>query len=206
MAKIAKKCRLCRREGAKLFLKGMRCFSPKCPIERKGAVPPGIHGMRRTRRLSEYAIQLREKQKAKRLYGIGESQFKKYFLEATKQEGDRGENLLIMLETRLDNVLYRLGLAPSRTTARQLISHGHVWVNNKRVKIPSYRVSVGDRIIFTRKGWGINYIQEWMARGEVKPPKWLKRLDRGGKVVSLPTRDHIPSDVEESLVVEFYSR
>lgn len=206
MSKIAKKCRLCRREGTKLFLKGLRCLSPKCPLERRGAVPPGMHGMRRSGRPSEYGLQLREKQKAKRMYGVLEGQFKKYFLEATKQKGDRGENLLMLLEMRLDNVLYRLGLVPSRATARQLITHGFVKVNDRKVRVPSYRVAVGDKISVSRKRLEANHIQEWIAKGEAKTPKWLKKTADGGEVVALPTRDQIPSDIDESLVVEFYSR
>lgn len=206
MARITKKCRLCRREGTKLFLKGARCFSPKCPIEKKGAVPPGVHGVKYTGRLSEYGVQLREKQKVKRTYGVSETQFKRYFSEAVRQKGERGENLLRMLETRLDNVIYRLGFAPSRAAARQLVVHGHVRVNGKKVRIPSYRVNVGDKITLSKKALQINYIQEWLSRGEVKPPGWLKKLNSGGEVLSLPTREQMPSDVDESLVIEFYSR
>lgn len=206
MSKITPKCRLCRRERIKLFLKGSRCFSPKCPLERKGAVPPGVHGLKSGVRMSEYGLQLREKQKAKRLYGVFERQMKKYFEKASRMKGDRGENLLLLLERRLDNVVYRLGLAPSRRTARQLITHGHVLVNDRRVRVPSYQVKEGDEISLTKKGSSIKKVKEWLENQKEEVPSWLKRVGDRGKVVALPERSQMPAEIKENLIVEFYSR
>ena len=200
-----KKCRLCRREKTKLFLKGERCFSPKCPLERKGAVPPGVHGLKSSARLSDYGLQLREKQKMKRFYGVRETQFKNYFRRAAKLGGDVGENLARLLETRLDNVIYRLGLAPSRRTARQLVSHGFVKVNGNKVTIPSYQVKEKDVIEVSSRVEKIPYIDKWLKR-EVEIPDWLKRKGLIGQVVSLPKKEHFPNDIDTSLVIEFYSR
>lgn len=205
MAKITKKCRLCRREKAKLFLKGGRCFSPKCPIEKKGAVPPGIHGLRSGIRPSAYGKQLREKQKVKRIYGLSETQLKNYFLAAGKEKGNVGELLLRLLEMRFDNVFYRLGLAPSRATARQLIGHGQVLINGKKLTIPSYQVKKGDEITLSEKARKMEKIQSWIARKE-DVPGWLKKRGFVGKVVSLPEMENIVSEIDESLVVEYYSR
>ena len=201
--KIAK-CRICRREGTKLFLKGARCFSPKCPLEKKGAVPPGAHGLRRSFRKSEYGLQLREKQKTKRLYGISERQFKNYYRQLERAE-NRGTALLINLEMRLDNVVYRLGLAPSRASARQLVGAGHVRVNGHRVKVPSYIVRTGDKIVLGEKAGKIAYIAEWL-KSDYQPPAWLKRAGARGEIIRLPAREEMPQDINESLVVEFYSR
>ena len=200
-----KKCRLCRREGEKLFLKGTRCHSPKCPIDKKGAVPPGDHGMSFRRRLSEYGQQLREKQKTKRIFGISEEQLKKYLDKADQEEGNTAEKLIQLLETRLDNTLYRSGLVPSRATAKQLIVHGHVLVNDQTVTIPSYRVQVDDEIRLGEKAQKMNKIKEWLER-EGKTAKWLKRKGFIGKVKRQPERGEMVSNVDESLIIEFYSR
>ena len=200
------KCRLCRREGVKLFLKGERCYSPKCPIERKGAVPPGQHGSKRRRRLSEYGQQLREKQKAKRLYGVLEKQFRRYFEKAIKTREATGEVLLQLLESRLDNIVYRLGLAPARSMARQLVNHGHVYVNNKRVNIASYRVKAGDLIRLSDKALKIPHVEKNWADRIKNMPKWLQRKGPVGKMIRLPKRDEVESNIDDKLIVEYYSR
>ena len=199
------KCKLCRREGAKLFLKGDRCFSPKCPIEKKGAVPPGIHGKKRTRRLSAYGLQLREKQKAKRLYGILERKMRTYYREATKTKKSTGLVLLQLLETRLDNVLFRSGLCGSRSQAKQLISHGHVQVNNKKVSIPSYRVKASQTITLSAQALEIDNIKKSLKE-KTKPPAWLERKAVVVKMARLPERKEMEGDIDEQLIVEFYSR
>ncbi len=205
MARITDKCRLCRRERVKLFLKGGRCLSPKCPIEKRGAVPPGFYGIRSGIKPSDYAIQLREKQKAKRYYGILEKQFKNYYQKASGLV-NRGEGLLKLLEMRLDNVIHRLGLAPSRAMARQLVNHGHILVNGKKVKIPSYQVKVGDQISLDKKAEELVVIEEWLARKEVKIPRWLEKKGKKGKVLRMPKREEMPQDINENLIIEFYSR
>lgn len=204
MTDIPRKCRYCRREGEKLFLKGARCFSPKCPIDKQGAVAPGDHGLSSGRRLSEYGRQLREKQKAKRMFGLNEKQFKKYVKKA-EQEANTGEELVRLLETRLDNTLYRLGLVPSRATAKQLINHGHVFVNEKKVTIPSYQIKIDDEIRLSEKAQKMNKIEEWLERDE-KAPKWLQRKGFIGKVKRQPEREEMVSSIDESLIIEFYSR
>lgn len=205
MARVRDKCRLCRRERTKLFLKGGRCFSPKCPIERKGAVPPGVHGIKSGMKLSGFGIQLREKQKIKRYYGVLERQFKNYYKEAAGFE-NKGEELLRLLEMRLDNTIYRLKLAPSKSMARQLTRHGHVFVNGKKVMSPSYRVRVGDKVALGRHALGLVAVEEWMSRKDIKVPSWLKAAKGGGEVRKLPSRKDMPQDVNEDMVVEFYSR
>lgn len=200
------KCRLCRREGVKLFLKGTRCFSPKCPIERRGGVPPGQHGQRRGRRLSEFGGQLREKQKAKRLYGVLERQFRRYYEQVAKVKEGTGEALLQLLETRLDNVVYRLGFVLSRGIARQLVNHGHVLVDGKKVDIPSYRVKPGQTISLSPKGLTINQVKTALAEKDRQIPGWLKRKAAVGKIDRLPKRDEIDANINEQLIVEFYSR
>jgi small subunit ribosomal protein S4 len=200
------KCRLCRREGMKLFLKGDRCLSPKCPLEKKGAVPPGVHGMRRRRKLSEYGLQLREKQKAKRLYGLREKQFKKYFDRARKEKQATGEVLFQLLESRLDNVVYRLGLVPSRAMARQIISHGHIQVNGQKVDIPSYEVKLGETVQLAPQGAKISPIKDYLARKEVMVPAWLEKKATVGQMKRLPKRDEIEANINEQAIVEFYSR
>jgi len=200
------KCRLCRREGVKLFLKGKRCLSPKCPIEKRGAVPPGAKGKDAGRRTSEYGSQLREKQKAKRAYGILEKQFKRYFQKARKSKGETGGTLFRLLELRLDNVLYRLGFSPSRSVSRQLVSHGHVLVDGKKVNIPSYQVKVGQTITLSQKGLKNKEVQETLAQKNVIIPQWLERKGAVGHVKRLPNYEEIGGEIAEQQIVEFYSR
>lgn len=200
-------CRLCRREGLKLYLKGDRCFAPKCAIERR-AYPPGQHGQGR-KKVSEYGLQLREKQKARRIYGILENQFRRYFEKAERQPGVTGENLLRLLERRLDNVIYRLGLGSSRSEARQLVRHGHFLVNGRKVNIPSYLIRVGDVITVREKSKESPKIKELLERaGDRTPPAWLEleAEQATARVVDLPTRDQIDATVQEHLIVELYSR
>lgn len=199
------KCRLCKREGKKLFLKGERCYSPKCPIEKKGVVPPGQHGQRRKKKLSDYGYQLREKQKAKRIYGILERQFKRYFELAAKKKGATGETLLQLLETRLDNFIFRLGLVPSKSVARQTVSHGHVTVNGKKVNISSYLVKPGETVTLSPKGLNLPLVKE-MLETKAKPPAWIERKATVGKMIRLPKREEIDTDINEQLIVEYYSR
>ena len=201
-------CRLCRREGSKLFLKGSRCLSDKCAIERRN-YPPGQHGRRRGRRPSDYQVQLREKQKVKRIYGVFERQFRKYFKEAAQRRGITGEALLIGLERRLDNVVYRTGLALSRAHARQIVRHGHIQVNGGRVDIPSYQTSQGD-VIAVASGSKQNVEIKMAAENAtaVERPYWLQAdLDSlEGRVVQLPTRADLDIDIQEQLIVELYSK
>lgn len=198
-------CRLCRREGQKLYLKGERCYTDKCAISRRGYAP-GQHGQGR-KKISNYGLQLREKQKAKRFYGLLETQFRAYFEKAEKQAGITGENLLSILETRLDNVVYRLGFAASRKEARQLVRHGHFTVNGKKVDIPSYLVAVGDVIKVKEKSVSSPKFKE-MAETATNVPNWLEANVESleGKVVSLPTREDIDIPIAEHLIVELYSR
>jgi small subunit ribosomal protein S4 len=201
-------CRLCRRERMKLFLKGDRCFKEKCAIERRG-YPPGQHGGRRARRVLGYGLQLREKQKVKRTYGVLETQFRNYFKEADRQRGITGENLLVMLERRLDNVVYSLGFASSRSQARQLVRHGHVQLDGRKATIPSLQVREGQTIAVkeaSRKNDQIRASVE-TARGR-GVPEWLE-LDAEaftGKVTRLPIREDIKLPIQEQLIVELYSR
>lgn len=202
-------CKLCRREGIKLFLKGERCFGPKCAVEaNRRPYPPGQHTQRR-RKVSEYGMQLREKQKAKLLYGILERQFRRHFAEAERRSGSTGENLLRILEMRLDNVVYRLGFGESRAQARQIVTHGHITVNGHRVDIPSYEVKVGDEIAIYPRSREKEYFKALAV--EIKrreAPGWLS-LDAqnlSGRVLSAPTRPEIDANVQEQLIVEFYSR
>ncbi|MCC7009351.1 MAG: 30S ribosomal protein S4 [Acidobacteria bacterium] len=201
-------CRLCRREGMKLFLKGERCYTEKCAIEKRN-VPPGQHGRSRKAKLVGYGIQLREKQKVKRTYGVLENQFRRYFEAADRQKGITGELLLQMLERRLDNVVYRLGFATSRPQARQLVRHGHFTVNGRKVDIPSYAVRSGDVVALRAKSGENAIIQHAME--EVKGrgiPEWLlfDAGGRAGRVVQLPTRQQINLPVQEQLIVELYSK
>ncbi len=203
-------CKLCRREGQKLFLKGERCFTPKCAMERR-AYPPGVHGKRRQfrRRVSEYGTQLREKQKAKRIYGVFERQFRRYFEEAERRPGLTGLNLLKMLETRLDNVVYRLGLASSRAQARQLVRHGHFSVNGRKTNIPSYLVRPGDEIAVRERSKEMAYFRDVVQRlGERPLPEWLS-LDEetlSGRVLAFPSRDDVEIPLSEQLIVGYYRR
>ncbi len=200
-------CRLCRREGIKLFLKGDRCYSDKCAVERR-PYPPGMAGKKRPRD-SEYRLQLREKQKAKRIYGVLEKQFRTYYKLATRMSGITGENLLRLLETRLDNVVYRLGFAASRDEARQMVRHGHFLVDGRRVDIPSYRVRPGQVISVAEKAKDLTVIKAAIiSSSKIEIPGWLEvdveKLQ--GKVLSLPTREQIDAPVREQLIVELYSK
>lgn len=198
-------CRLCRREGQKLYLKGERCYTDKCAIDRRGYAP-GQHGQSR-KKLSNYGLQLREKQKAKRFYGLLETQFKSYFEKAEKMAGITGENLLQLLECRLDNVVYRMGFAGSRKEARQLVTHGHFTVNGKKVDIPSYIVSVGDVIKVKERSVSSPKFKE-LAEAAPNVPNWVQVSFEAleGKVLSLPTREDIDIPIAEHLIVELYSR
>ena len=203
-------CKLCRREGEKLFLKGDRCFSPKCAIERR-SYPPGLHGRQSQfrRKESDYGLQLREKQKARRLYGVFERQFRRYFREAQRRKGLTGINLLIILESRLDNVIYRLGFASSRAQARQLISHGHFDINGRKTNIPSYQVSDNDIIAVREKSQKLDHFKAIAQNGDgTRVPDWLS-LDlknMTAKILNEPTHEHIDVTLKEQLIVEFYSR
>lgn len=200
-------CRLCRREGAKLFLKGSRCYTKKCAFERRPS-PPGQHGVRR-RKVGDYGVQLREKQKVRRVYAVLERQFRNYFDLAEARPGVTGENLLRMLELRLDNVVYRLGFASSRAQARQLVGHGHFAVNGRPTRIPSFQLKPGDRVAVRESRASREPFK--MAKETLRShqaPEWLSvepaRL--AGTVVDLPRRDQMPLDLNEQLVVEYYSR
>jgi len=199
------KCRLCRREGTKLFLKGERCYSPKCPVERKGALPPGQHGQKGRRKISAYGLQLREKQKAKRIYGVLERQFRRYFGIALKKRGATGETLLVLLETRLDNILYRLGFVFSRSIARQVISHNHVLVNGKKINISSANLKPNDTISLSTKALEMPVVKKSLE-AKIKPSVWLEKKAAVGKVIRLPKREEIDTDINEQLIVEYYSR
>jgi small subunit ribosomal protein S4 len=198
-------CRLCRREGQKLFLKGERCYSTKCAIEKRNYAP-GQHGQSR-KKVSEYGLQLREKQKAKRFYGVLESQFRNYFDKAEKKKGITGENLLIMLETRLDNVVFRMGFASSRKEARQLVRHGHFTVNGRKQNIPSFAVKAGDVIKVKEKSVSSPKFKE-IKEMSISVPSWITvdvaKLE--GKVVAMPSRDDIDTPIAEHLIVELYSK
>ncbi len=202
-------CKLCRREGVKIFLKGERCLSDKCSIERRN-YPPGQHGpsMRR-RKPSDYSIQLREKQKVKRIYGVQEAQFRNYFKKAARSKGTTGDVLLKMLESRLDNVVYRLGFASSRPSARQLVRHRHFMVNGRILDIPSYLVKEGDVIEVKEPSRSLDVIQESMKHfGRRREPSWLT-LDKAkmaGQIVYAPSRSDIDLEINEQLIVELYSR
>jgi small subunit ribosomal protein S4 len=201
-------CRLCRREDAKLFLKGDRCFSDKCGYERR-QYPPGQHGQGRKKRPSDYGQQLREKQKVKRIYGLLEKQFRGYYYKASRMRGVTGENLLMLLERRLDNVALRFGFSSSHAEARQLVRHGHFTVNGKRINIPSYQVRPGDVIEVREKSRKIQKIVDALANVDRVPrPAWLE-LDKEamrGKISQAPTRSDVSSDIDEQLIVELYSK
>jgi len=206
---LGPRCRLCRREGMKLFLKGSRCLTEKCAMSREGrANPPGMRAKKFLKKPTDYAIMLREKQKVKRIYGLLEKQFKNYFLKAERQRGVTGENLLSLLERRLDNVVYRLGFAVSRAQARQLVRHGHFLVNGRKVNIPSYIVKKGDVIELREKSKNLAVVQEALEQRAGTLPRWLS-MDvekKRGEVVDLPTREDIPFPVNERLIVELYSK
>ena len=200
-------CKLCRREGMKLFLKGERCLSDKCAFERR-SYGPGQHGQRQ-RKQSEYGLRLREKQKVKRIYGLLEKQFRNYYHRAARQKGITGENLLRLLERRLDNVVYRLGLAHSRKQARQLVRHNHLLVNGRRVNIPSYIVNQGDKVAVKEKSRRLEAFLTALERVDARGvPAWLEidREQARGVVLSLPAREDIDQDIQEQLIIELYSK
>ncbi len=201
-------CRLCRRQGEKLYLKGDRCYTTKCAVDRR-TYAPGQHGQNRRSKVSEYGIQLREKQKLRRIYGLLEAQTESYFEEAARKKGVTGENLLQILETRLDNVVFRLGFATSRAEARQLARHGHFTVNGKKVNIPSYLLRVGDVVSIKETSRKSPRIEAVLAStGQKSIPAWLSMNREGteGTLVALPTREQIDVPIQEHLIVEYYSR
>lgn len=201
-------CKLCRREGVKLFLKGSRCYSEKCAFERR-AYAPGQHGHMMRRKVSEYGVQLREKQKVRRTYGVLEGQFRNYFKEAARQKGVTGENLLVLLETRLDNIVYRLGFAPSRKSARQLVRHRHFSVNNRIVDVPSFPLRPTDVVQVREKSRQLDIIHMALKDSDRSADlPWL-RLNKAalqGELLELPKRTDIPVNVSEQLIVELYSK
>ncbi len=200
-------CRQCRREGCKLFLKGERCTTKKCAMERRPVIP-GQHGNSRRRvTFSEYGSQLREKQKVKRMYGVLEKQFRAYYEEAERMKGVTGENMLSLIERRLDNVVYRMGIGASRSQCRQIVNHGHITVNGKRVNIPSYQVKVGDVIAIKENKQDLEGFKALKGM-KIVMPKWLEFDTNAltGKIVALPARDDIDADIKEQLIIELYSR
>jgi len=202
------KCRQCRREGIRLYLKGERCYSDKCAIERR-AYAPGEHGQDRRSKLTPYGQQLREKQKARRIYGVMERQFRNYFHRAERRKGITGEILLQLLETRLDNLVYRLGISPSRNGARQLVRHGHITVNGQRVNIPSFGLRPGDAIQVTAKSRELGMIKDTVAnRRRTEMQEWLEFDEKAmlGRLLQIPKRDQIPVPLQEQLIVELYSK
>lgn len=201
-------CKLCRRHGQQLFLKGEKCLTDKCPVKKR-PFPPGLHGQRRGRKISDYGQQLREKQRTRRIYGVLERQFRKEFELAEKQQGPTGENLLRILEQRLDNVVYRLGFADSRPQARQLVTHGHFDLNGRKTDIPSALVKPGDVIAVRAGSRASEYFQvtqDHLARHN--PPAWLAldATNQSGRVIRLPERQEVDMEINEPLIVEFYSR
>ncbi|MCB0043905.1 MAG: 30S ribosomal protein S4 [Caldilineaceae bacterium] len=204
-------CKLCRREGQKLFLKGDRCLSPKCAIDRR-SFPPGVHGRKAAfrRKQSDFGLQLREKQKARRVYGIMEKQFRRYFKEATRRKGLTGTQLLVILESRLDNVVYRLGFADSRAQARQLVRHGHFEVNGRKTDIPSFQVTPGDVVAVRSGARDLTYFKDraQIMQGNIGAPAWLSLNLAGmnGSMVNEPGREDIEIPLNEQLIVEYYSR
>jgi small subunit ribosomal protein S4 len=201
-------CRLCRREGEKLFLKGERCYTEKCAVERR-AYAPGEHGRDRRLKVTNYGLQLRQKQKARRIYGIMERQFRNYFYEAARLPGVTGENLLQLLETRLDNLVYRLSFAASRPAARQLVLHGHFRVNGRKVNVPSFRVRPGDVISVREDSQNLKAVQDSLeSRGGRDMPDWLELNPKTlkGRLLRVPSREAIPTIIQENLIVELYSK
>ena len=200
-------CRICRREGEKFFLKGDRCYTEKCAVERR-KYPPGQHGQG-YRKLSDYGFQLREKQKVRKTYGLLERQFRRYFYDAERKKGITGEVLLQLIEGRLDNIVYRMGFAPNRRRARQLVSHGHILVNGKKVNLPSYAVKEGDLIEVKESSKNIPEIVDSLSRSEHRGiPAWVEvdGVNLKGKVLRIPSRDEIQLPVQEQLIVELYSK
>ncbi len=200
------KCRLCRREGAKLFLKGDKCYTGKCPFDKR-PLAPGVHGASR-KKVSEYGQQLREKQKVKRIYGVQEGQFRAYYERADAMKGITGENMLSLLERRLDNVIFRMGIGASRAQSRQLVNHGHFLVNGRKVNIPSFIVKAGDVITVKESKSGNKFFEEIKTMKAANMPKWLEfdpaKLE--GKILALPQRDDIDSQIAEHMIVELYSK
>lgn len=204
---LGPRCRLCRREGLQLFLKGDRCYTDKCAIERRH-YPPGQHGQRRSK-LSDYGLQLREKQKVRRMYGVLEKQFRGYFEKAERQKGVTGTNLLVFLERRLDNIVYRLGFANSRAQARQLVRHNQVLVNGRKVNLPSYLVKMGDTVQVTEQGRNLPLIRDALeAVARRGCPPWLELIkeEAKGRVIMFPGREDITMPIQEHLIVELYSK
>jgi small subunit ribosomal protein S4 len=200
-------CRICRREGEKLFLKGDRCYSEKCAVERR-KYPPGQHGQG-YRKLSDYGVQLREKQKVRKIYGLLERQFRRYFYEAERRKGITGEILLQLVESRLDNIVYRMGFAPNRRRARQLISHGHIVVNGKEINLPSYQVKEGDSVSVKDSSRDMPEIIDSLSKVEHRGiPAWVEvdSVSHTGKVLRIPSRDEIQLPIQEQLIVELYSK
>lgn len=200
-------CKLCRREKQKLFLKGSKCLSQSCPLETKNYIP-GQHGLNRRVKFSEYGVQLREKQKVKRMYGLLESQFHSYFVTANKQKGVTGENLIKLLESRLDNVIYRFGFAPSRKSARQLLLHRHFLINGKIVNIPSYLLKPGDVVSVREKSKKLDIIHNTLRRTKDSVYEWLivDKATLSGTFNQIPNRDEVPLVANEQLIVELYSK
>ncbi len=200
------KCKLCRREGSKLFLKGEKCYMEKCPFNKR-PLPPGQHGAGR-KKISEYGQQLREKQKTKRIYGVQEGQFHHYYEVADRMKGITGENMLSLLERRLDNVIFRMGIGVSRTQARQLVNHAHFTVNGRTVNVPSYSVKAGDVIVVKENRRNNKFFEQIKTMKVANMPKWLEfdpeKLE--GKVLSLPTREDVDSQIAEHMIVELYSK
>ncbi len=200
------KCKLCRREGSKLFLKGEKCYMEKCPFNKR-PLPPGQHGAGR-KKISEYGQQLREKQKTKRIYGVQEGQFRHYYEVADRMKGITGENMLSLLERRLDNVIFRMGIGVSRTQARQLVNHAHFMVNGRTVNVPSYSVKAGDVIAVKENRRNNKFFEQIKTMKVANMPKWLEfdpeKLE--GKVLSLPTREDVDSQIAEHMIVELYSK
>ena len=202
-------CRLCRREGGKLFLKGDRCYKPSCAIEKRGTNPPGQHGAARRKMLAGYGQQLREKQKVKRIYFILEKQFRNYFEKARRQKGVTGDNLLFMLERRLDNVVYRSGFSTSRRQARQLVNHGHITVNGRKVNIPSFQVKAGDTIAVKDKTHKNAHVEgAWQTAVGRGRPAWITAngKDLAVTIAAMPRREDIDQNINEQLIVELYSK
>lgn len=200
------KCKLCRREGSKLFLKGEKCYMEKCPFNKR-PLPPGQHGAGR-KKISEYGQQLREKQKTKRIYGVQEGQFRHYYEVADRMKGITGENMLSLLERRLDNVIFRMGIGVSRTQARQLVNHAHFTVNGRTVNVPSYNIKVGDVIAVKENRRNNKFFEQIKTMKVANMPKWLEfdpeKLE--GKVLALPTREDVDSQIAEHMIVELYSK
>lgn len=207
MAKsYSEKCKLCRSSGEKLFLKGERCFSVKCPIDRKGAIPPGQHGAKRKRKSSDYGIRLVEKQKLKRIYGLSERQMKNYFTQARKVKGSTGEMILQLLESRLDNLVYRFGFAPSRRFAKQLVSHKHILVDGKIVNVLSYLIRPSQVVSLDTKALAMTSVKIMLGKKDYILSPWLEKKAAVGKFSRFPRREEMDININEQLIVEHYSR